>query len=152
MVRQRERRLRTQYALAVAGPVLTRTVAAHGMLTDQERIDARMAEGKLRDELRGSDLLNEAVRDAIEDARRRGAVVTVFDEGGLDGIDEARRGEIRDELADVIAEACTGRLIIRSARDPHVAVTVVGRTGAGGPSDEDSVVLWCEIPREASTA
>lgn len=150
-VRQRERRLRTQYALAVAGPVLSRVVAAHGMLTGAERLQARLAEGRLRDELRGASLLNDAVRTAIEDARRRGVAVTVFDEGGLDDLGEERRAEIRDELAAVLTDADSGRVIIRAARDPKVAVTVVGRAGAGDSSDEDSVALWHEIPREAAT-
>ncbi|KAB1867555.1 hypothetical protein [Microbacterium algeriense] len=149
-VRQRERRLRTQFALAVAGPVLSRVVAARGDLTDQERFDARLAEGRLRDELRGADLLNDAVRNAIEAARRRGSVVTVFDEGGFDEIDEERRREIRDELAVVLERAHTGRLIIRSARDPRVAVTVVGRAGSRSSGDDDAVDLWHEIPRRGS--
>lgn len=149
-VRQRERRLRTQFALAVAGPVLSRVVAARGSLSDQERLDARLAEGRLRDELRGADLLNDAVRNAIEAARRRGATVTVFDEGGFDGIDEDRRREIRDELAGVLTQAQTARLIIRSARDPRVAVTVVGRAGSRSSVDDDAVDLWHEIPREGS--
>ncbi|MGF6823258.1 hypothetical protein M2317_002169 [Microbacterium sp. ZKA21] len=151
-VRQRERRLRTQYALAVAGPVLSRTVAAHGILTDAERLDARLAEGRLRDELRGASLLNEAVRTAIEAARRRGVAVTVFDEGGLDGVDEKRRGEIRDELAGVLTGVDEGRVIIRAAHDPNVAVTVVGRAAGGNTADEDSVLLWHEIPRAAASA
>lgn len=149
LVRQRERRLRTQFALAVAGPLLSRTVAARGSLTEDERLDARLAEGRLRDELRGADLLNDAVRDAIEAARRRGAVVTVFDEGGLDGVDELRRIEIRDELAAVLAQAHAGRLIIRSAKDERTAVTVVGRVGSGSSRDDDSVDVWHEIPRIA---
>ncbi|WP_319031667.1 hypothetical protein [Microbacterium algeriense] len=149
-VRQRERRLRTQFALAVAGPVLSRVVAARGDLTDQERFDARLAEGRLRDELRGADLLNDAVRNAIEAARRRGSVVTVFDEGGFDEIDEERRREIRDELAVVLERAHTGRLIIRSARDPRVAVTVVGRAGSRSSGDDDAVDLWHEIPRRGT--
>ncbi|MFF7293477.1 hypothetical protein ACFY9N_13195 [Microbacterium sp. NPDC008134] len=151
LVRQRERRVRTQFALAVAGPVLSRTVATRGALTEDERLEARLAEGRLRDELRGADLLNDAVRDAIESARRRGAVVTVFDEGGLDGVDEARRREIRDELAGVLAEAHAGRLIIRSAKDDRTAVTVVGRVGSGSSRDDDSVDVWHEIPRVAET-
>jgi len=146
-VRQRERRLRTQFALAVAGPVLSRVVAARGVLDEQERMDARLAEGRLRDELRGADLLNDAVRNAIEAARRRGVVVTVFDEGGFDGIDETRRELIRDELAVVLSRAQTARLIIRSARDPRVAVTVVGRAGSRASGDDDAVDLWHEIPR-----
>lgn len=149
LVRQRERRLRTQFALAVAGPVLSRTVATRGELSDSERLDARLAEGRLRDELRGADLLNDAVRDAIEAARRRGAVVTVFDEGGLEGIDEERRVAIRDELAAVLAEAHAGRLIIRSAKDDRTAVTVVGRVGSGSSPDDDAVDVWQEIPRRA---
>lgn len=149
LVRQRERRLRTQFALAVAGPVLSRTVASHGVLTEDERLEARLAEGRLRDELRGADLLNDAVRDAIAAARRRGATVTVFDEGGLDDIGEERRGEIRDELAGVVAAAQAGRLIIRSARDDRTAVTVVGRGGSGSSRDDDSVDIWHEIPRRA---
>ncbi len=146
LVRQRERRVRVKYALAAAGPVLTRTVASHGRLTDEERLEARLAEGRLRDELRGASLLNDAVRDAIRDARLRGIAVTVFDAGGLDGLDEARRAEIRDELAGVLSRAEEGRVIIRAARDAHTALTVVGRSGAS--SDEDSVGLWHEIPRE----
>lgn len=150
-VRQRERRLRTQFALAVAGPVLSRVVASRGALDDRERLDARLAEGRLRDELRGADLLNDAVRNAIDVARRRGAVVTVFDEAGFDGIDEERRIEIRDELAAVLTRARSARLIIRSARDPRIAVTVVGRAGMRSSGDDDSVDLWHEIPRDAAS-
>jgi len=147
-VRQQERRLRTQFALAVAGPVLGRAVATRGALDEDERLEARLAEGRLRDELRGADLLNDAVRDAIAEARRRGAVVTVFDEGGLDDVAEERRARIRDELATVIREANAERFIIRAARDPRTAVTVVGRGGSGSPSDDDAVDVWHEIPRD----
>ncbi|WP_433584424.1 hypothetical protein [Microbacterium hydrocarbonoxydans] len=148
-VRQRERRLRTQFALAVAGPVLSRVVAAHGVLDEDERLEARLAEGRLRDELRGASLLNDAVRDAIAEARRRGVAVTVFDEGGLDELAEERRAQIRDELAGVLADARADRLIIRAARDERVAVTVVGRASAGSSRDDDAVDLWHEIPRHA---
>ncbi|MEV4738146.1 MULTISPECIES: hypothetical protein [unclassified Microbacterium] len=146
-VRQQERRLGTHFALAVAGPVLARAVATHGMLDDAERLEARLAEGRLRDELRGADLLNDEVRDAIEDARRHGAAVTVFDEGGLDDVAEARRAEIRDELASVLRASVAERWIIRAARDPRTAVTVVGRAAAGDSSDDDAVDVWHEIPR-----
>lgn len=148
LVRQRERRIRVKYALGAAGPVLTRTIASHGHLTEDERLEARLAEGRLRDELRGASLLNDAVRTAIHDARLRGVAVTVFDEGGLDELDERRRDEIRDELAGVITRAVSERVIIRAARDDRIAVTVVGRSGTGDSSDEDAVGLWSEIPRE----
>lgn len=149
VVRQKERRVRAQRALVIAGPVLSRTVASHGELTDEERTSARLAEGTLRDELRGAGLLNDAVRRAIADARMRGTVVTVFDEGGLEGIEDARLAEIRDELAEVLQAARTNRLIIRAGRDEQIAVTVVGRD-AGGAHDDDAVDLWHEIRRSAS--
>lgn len=148
LVRQRERRVRAQRALAVAGPVLSRAVAARGELSEDERLEARLAEGTLRDELRGGTLMSEAVREAITEARRAGATVTVFDEGGLDGIDETRIEEIRAELADVLARAHSNRLIIRAGRDETNAVTVVGRT-VGGAVDDDAVELWHEIRRVA---
>ncbi|MFC7789291.1 hypothetical protein ACU045_09945 [Microbacterium sp. MAHUQ-60] len=148
LVRQRERRVRAQRALAIAGPLLTRTVASHGELTEQERLEARLAEGTMRDELRGASLLNDAVRQAISDARVRGTVVTVFDEGGLEGTDERRLNEIRDELAEVLARARSNRVIIRAGRDDDIAVTVVGRA-AGGSHDDDAVDLWHAIRRDA---
>ncbi len=146
-VRQRERRVRVQRALAVAGPVLARTVASGGALDAGERMEARIAEGTLRDELRGPGLLDDDVRAAIEAARRRGATVTVLDEGGLDGIDEAARGAIRAELAETLRSARSDRLYIRTSPHEQVAVTVVGRSAAAdGLSDEDAVELWREIP------
>ncbi|MGX1793589.1 hypothetical protein ACWIDW_11690 [Microbacterium sp. NPDC055312] len=148
LVRQRERRVRAQRALAIAGPVLSRTVATRGQLTEDERLQARLAEGTLRDELRGGNLMNAAVRDAITAARRGGATVTVFDEGGLDGIGEARIEEIRAELAGVLQRADSRRLIIRAGRDETNAVTVVGRS-AGAATDDDAVDLWHEIRRVA---
>ncbi|MDY0908972.1 hypothetical protein [Microbacterium sp. CFBP9034] len=146
-VRQRERRVQVQEALAVAGPVLTRTVATGGSLSDDERLQARLAEGRLRDEMRGPRLLDEEVRAELERARRRGANVTVLDEGGLEGLDEETLAIIRAQLADALRSASSERLYIRTSPDERVAVTVVGRSPAvGAPSDEDGVDLWREIP------
>lgn len=150
-VRVRERRVRAQTALAIAGPVLTRVVASGGRLSAQEREAARLAEERLRDELRGSVLLNDAVREAIARARARGASVTVLDEGGLDGIPEARRSQIRDEIADVLRDVGALKVIIRAAGRSNVAVTMVGRANAGDNADDDAVELWHEVPRAAPT-
>ncbi len=146
-VRQRERRLQVQKALAVAGPVLTRTVANGGALSDQDRLEARLAEGRLRDEMRGPRLLDDDVRAELERARRRGANVTVLDEGGLDGLDDETLTIIRGQLAETLRTASSDRLYIRTSPDERVAVTVVGRSpSVGAPSDEDAVDLWREIP------
>ena len=144
--RQRERRIQVQRALAVAGPVLTRTVASGGSLDEEERTQARLAEGRLRDEMRGPRLLDDAVHAEPERARRRGTNVTVLDEGGLDGLDEATLTIIRTQLAETLRAARSDRLYIRTSPHERVAVTVVGRSNAGpGLSDEDAVDLWREI-------
>nr|WP_208382514.1 hypothetical protein [Microbacterium ulmi] len=147
--RQRERRVQVQRALAVAGPVLARTIATGGELDDEERLSARVAEGTLRDELRGPRLLDDDVRTELAAARRRGATVTVLDEGGLEGLDETSLAAIRAQLAGTLRTSRSDRLFIRTAAHDTVAVTVVGRSGASdGMSDEDAVDLWSEIPRD----
>lgn len=145
--RQRERRIQVQRALAIAGPVLTRVVRSAGHLDQEGRAAAHLAEGLLRDELRGARLLDDEVRAALEAARRSGVAVTVLDEGGLDGVDAASLATIRAELAQTIRAARSRRLYIRTAPHDTVAVTIVGRQEADGAlSDDDSVDLWREIP------
>ncbi|TQJ32747.1 hypothetical protein [Microbacterium sp. SLBN-146] len=146
LVRQRERRVQVQQALAVAGPVLARVVATGGLLDVDDRLEARLAEGRLRDELRGPRLLDDDVRAELERARRRGASVTVLDEGGLDGLDEDSLAVIRHQLAETLRNAASDRLYIRTSPHESIAVTVVGRSGSDqGLSDEDAVDLWSEI-------
>lgn len=146
--RQRERRVQVKRALAVAGPVLARTVASGGQLTDDERSQAQTAEGTLRDELRGGRLLDDDVREALAAVRRRGTAVTVLDEGGLDGVGDEALVAIRAQLAEGLRGAHSDRLYIRTSPHETIAVTIVGRSGVDGSlSDEDSVDLWLEIPR-----
>ncbi|GLJ62141.1 hypothetical protein GCM10017576_22710 [Microbacterium barkeri] len=151
LVRRRERRERVQYALQVAAPVLTQVIASGGALTDEQRAAAWLAEGALRDELRGARLLDDDVRRVIATLREGGAAVTVLDEGGLDDLGDDALSAIRAELAQTLASADAGRIIIRTAPHPDIAVTIVGRAAAGGHSDEDAVALWHEIRRPAAS-
>lgn len=146
--RQRERRVQVQRALQAAGPILGRTIETGGNLRPAERLEARLAEGRLRDELRGPRLLDDEVRAELEAARRRGITVTMLDEGGLEDLAEPELAAVRGELADILRSASSTRLIIRTSPHERVAVTIVGRSGDGESlSDEDSVELWHEIPR-----
>lgn len=150
---QRERRMQVQRALEVAGPVLARTIATDGRLEERDRTEARIAEGRLRDELRGARLLDDDVRAALDAARRRGAVVSVIDEGGLEGLPDDALGAIRADVAAALREARSDRLYVRASPDPDIAVTVVGRVASIlGLSDEDRVDLWREIPRPVADA
>jgi len=147
--RQRERRIQVQRALAVAGPILSRAIEQSGRLDERERTEARIAEGQLRDELRGARLLDDGVRAELDAARRRGATVSVLDEGGLEGLSDDELQRIRAELAAAVHDAVSQRLYVRSSTHPEIAVTVVGRSAAGSLPDEDSVDLWREIARPA---
>lgn len=150
--RRRERRVRVQQALAVAGPILIRTIESDGDLEPEERERARLAEGSLRDELRGPRLLDEAVRARLQEARLRGSTVTVLDEGGLDAAAPAALDRIRSELADALDGASSERIYIRTSPHPRVAVTVVGRSRRRDDPDGDEVVdLWHEIAHPRPT-
>lgn len=140
--RRRERRERVQYAIAVAGPVLSRVIAAQGRLEPDERERALRAEAALRDELRGAVFLDDAVRRTIAHARESGRIVSLYDEGELDEAAPEQIARVRAEVARIIAGADAERIIVRTSSLPGVAATVVGR-GSG----EDDVDLWEEIPR-----
>lgn len=144
--RRRERRVRVQQALAVAGPILIRTIETDGDLEPAEREQARVAEGSLRDELRGPRLLDEAVRERLQEARLRGSTVTVLDEGGLDATAPDALERIRADLAAALEGASSERIYIRTSPHPRVAVTVVGRSRRrDDPGGDEVVDLWHEI-------
>lgn len=145
-VRQRERRKRVQFALSIAGPVLGATISRGGALDDDERMQAYLAEGALRDELRGGSLLSDAVRARILDIRQAGGTVTLIDEGGLEGLSPQRCAQLHEELAAALEEVGPLRVIIRAARHEDTAVTVVGRSGEH--TDDDAVALWRVLSRD----
>ncbi len=146
--RQRERRLHVQRALQAAGPILARTIENGGNLRAADKQAARRAEASLRDELRGNRLLDDDVRAEIDAARRRGSAVSLFDEGGLEGLGAADLKGIRSELAGILRESVSERVIIRTSPHHEIAVTIVGRSsGESAGGDDDQVDLWREIRR-----
>lgn len=154
-----ERQLRLRQTSRMAAPMLGEIVRSGGRLTEEERLECRYLEGAIRDEIRGRQLLNDEVRGEVMSARRRGIVVSMLDEGGIDDLDDAARAEILDRLAEAIRQTTADRLVIRTVPDdPATAVTVVGLSAAAGIADapgaesaDDEVDLWLEIPRDASS-
>lgn len=146
--RRRERRIQVQRALDVAGPVLVRTIESGGQLTEDERREARAAEGRLRDEMRGRRLLDDDVRAQLDAARARGTHVTLLDEGGLDELSEPELERVRSGIAAALVDAQSDRLYIRTSPHPDVAATVVGRSAGETDRAADEVVdLWVEVVR-----
>lgn len=138
--REHERRVQLDRARAVGEPMLRRVVETGGALTDGDRREAAIAEAQLRDEIRGAALLDDDVRIEIAAARRRGAHVSVFDDGGLEHLETDELARVRAEVAAAVRDAASTRIIVRSSPHERVVATVVGRELHG-----DDVDLWREI-------
>jgi len=157
-VHERQFRLSQTSAMAVA--MLEQIQAAGGDLTAAQRQECLHLEGAIRDEIRGRRLLNDAVRDEVMLARRRGATVTLLDEGGIDDLSDSELERVLNRLALAIHETDADKVIARTVPEgSDVAVTVVGlRSVADSDSvalgrdslEEDEVDLWLEIPRLAA--
>jgi len=155
-VHERQFRLGQTNSMALA--MLRVIEESGGDLSAAQRRECLLLESAIRDEIRGRVLLNDAVRGAVMDARRRGTVVTLLDEGGLDELTQTRLDRVLDQIADAV-RSCTGdRIIVRTVVEGPVAVTVVGLrsvaaiTGGEDAGDEDensddAIELWLEIAR-----
>ncbi|GAA1226052.1 hypothetical protein [Rhodoglobus aureus] len=152
-----ERQFRLEQTGAMALTMLERIQGTNGDLSEAERRECLNLEGAIRDEIRGRKLLNDAVRDQVMIARRRGATVTLLDEGGIDDLSDADLDRVLNRLALAIQSTSADRVIARTVPEgSDVAVTVVGLHSAGdGESsalgqdslEEDVVDIWLEIPR-----
>jgi hypothetical protein len=126
--------------LRTALPALNLIAALGGDLNDDQKREALLLEAGLRDEIRGEALLNDAVRQAIKDARLRGVEVLVLDEGGLEGLKPQALEELLGRVARSAATVAEGRLTIRSPKGEDWKITVVAvRPGAAAPD------LWLKL-------
>jgi hypothetical protein len=141
-----ERQRRLEHTYTMAEPLLSEVVRSGGELTEEQRAECLLLEATMRDEIRGRGLLDDGVRGAVTRARRRGASVSLLDEGGLDELDEARRAAVLARLAAAIDGTDADTLIVRSVpRAAEVAVTVVGLRGADTEDDDADVAVWLEL-------
>jgi hypothetical protein len=141
-----ERQHRLEHTYTMAEPLLTEIVRCEGELTDEQRAECLLLEATMRDEIRGRGLLNDEVRRVVTAARRRGAAVSLLDEGGLDELDAERRETVLTQLAGALDGADADTLIVRTVpRAEDVAVTVVGLKAPQGDDEDSDVTLWLEI-------
>lgn len=151
-----ERQFRLGQTSSMALAMLRVIEESGGELTEAQKRECLLLESSIRDEIRGRVLLNDAVRREVMAARRRGAVVTLLDEGGLDDLSQSRLDRVLDRVADAVHSSKGDRIIVRTVNDDDVAVTVVGlrsvdNEGANAlvddESTDDEIELWLEIPR-----
>ena len=153
-----ERRYRLAQTARFAGGMLRQIVRSGGDLAEGDRQECRYLEGAIRDEIRGRRLLDDEVRAEVMAARRRGTIVSLLDEGGIDDLEDDDLHLVYRRLAAAIRESRTDRLVVRTVpRDSDVAVTVVGISVSDGGNaialgeedDEDELDLFLEIPRRS---
>lgn len=152
-----ERQFRLSQTSVMALPMLRTIQQRHGELSPAQRAECLHLEGAIRDEIRGRRLLNDAVREQVMLARRRGTTVTLLDEGGIDDIVGPELDRILDRLALALRDTAADKVIARTVPEgSDIAVTVVGlRTSDDGSAsllghdslEDDEVELWLEIPR-----
>ncbi|MFU8945597.1 hypothetical protein ACLRGF_02590 [Mycetocola zhadangensis] len=149
---QGERRRRLDQTAVRALPMLREIILSGGELSEEQRVESRVLEAGLRDEIRGRRLLNDRVRDSVLAARRRGATVSLLDEGTIDDLPETELTRVLDTVADAVDSTEATKMIIRTApNDTDVAVTLVALGPSTDPAEPgDSVRLWLEIPRKVS--
>jgi hypothetical protein len=152
-----ERQFRLGQTSAMALGMLRQIQESGGKLTDAQRQECVYLEGAIRDEIRGRKLLNNAVREEVMAARRRGATVTLLDEGGIDDLSDEDLDRVLNQLAAAIRETNSDKVIARTVPEgSDVAITVVGLRSAADADavalgqdslEDDEVYLWLEIPR-----
>ena len=152
-----ERQFRLGQTSTMALDMLRAIEESNGRLTEAQRQECLHLEGAIRDEIRGRKLLNDAVRDQVMTARRRGATVTLLDEGGIDDLSDEDLERVLNRLAEALAGTDADKVIARTVPEgSDVAITVVGLRTVGDGSasalgqealEDDEVSLWLEIPR-----
>ncbi len=155
-----ERQFRLDQTSMMALEMLRSIQASEGDLTDEERLECLHLEGAIRDEIRGRKLLNDAVREQVMRARRRGATVTLLDEGGIDDLSDDELERVLNRLAEALGGTDADKVIARTVPEgSDVAITVVGLRTVGDGSasalgqeslEDDEVDLWLEIPRSVA--
>lgn len=153
-----ERQQRLQHAGNTAAPILHRIIATNGLLDEDSRTECRVLEQALRDEIRGRGLLNSTTRQVISDHRRRGALVQVLDDGGLDKITAPALDTLLNDAAHQLESVQSSRIVIRTGQpETGIAITIVASTpdetaAALGLDADDEVDLWHTIPHPDTAA
>jgi hypothetical protein len=127
-----ERSRRLSETLRVSYPLLQKIAA--GQLDEESKNEAKLLEAQLRDSIRGRELIDSKMQEAIRSARLRGIEVVVLDEGGLAALAENAKAELRQKLAAELDQISSGRVTIRAPRGGKINATfVASRPGTATP-------------------
>lgn len=136
-----ERHRLVQASLTRVAPMLERIVAQNGALADHDKQEAILLEAQFRDGIQGNQLLNDAVRNAAREARKRGVEVTFNDQGGMNQLDPEEIAAIHESITQALDSTASGRLTVTAPSSEKYAVSIIAtRPDASGPD------LWLRLP------
>lgn len=121
------RRERSEELDSLVRPLLT-SLAGGAPLTPQLRSNAALLEAQLRNGLRARCFVGTSVATAATEAFRRGVVVELMDDGGLDHVVDSLRARVESLVTQEIELASDGQVTVR-VLPPHrrTLVTIVRR-------------------------
>ncbi len=120
-----ERASRLQEILGAAIPMLSEVAAAKNPLSPERKLQTKMLELSLRDEIRGRNLLSPEMKSEIARLRNLGCEVAVLDEGGTDHLSAESKNEILNRAVLALQDVTQGRVTIRSPKGESFVLTVV---------------------------
>ncbi len=120
-----ERASRLQAILGAAIPMLSEVAAAKNPLSPERKLQTKMLELSLRDEIRGRNLLSPEMKSEIARLRNLGCEVAVLDEGGTDHLSAESKNEILNRAVLALQDVTQGRITIRSPKGESFVLTVV---------------------------
>lgn len=136
-----ERKTRIEGALRAAQPVLQRIIDLNGRLSEADKYELLLTESALRDEVYGKNLLDDGVRIAARDARRRGVEITMVDDGGMDSASIDTASGIRTSIARAIESASSGTVAVRAPKGESFMVSITTQRPEASKPD-----LWLRLP------
>lgn len=123
-----ERQHRLSQVLGTAVPLLSVIKDMKAPLNEELRQSAKLVEASLRDNLRGRDLLNQAMANEVQRLRNLGVEVLILDEGGTESLSPAERNELLNKAVAALQVVTQGRVTIRSPKADEFKLTVVATT------------------------
>ena len=123
-----ERQKRLSQVLGTAVPLLSVIKDLKAPLDEELKRSARIDEATLRDNLRGRDLLNQAMTNEVQRLRNLGVEVLILDEGGTESLSQLERDELLNKAVTALQVVTQGRVTIRSPKADVFKLTVVATT------------------------
>lgn len=135
-----ERKSRLVYVFDQALVALSYISSMKKPLAKEFKERVLLLEAKLRDEIRGRFLVNDAVRRAVTEARKRGVQVLLLDEGGLENLGDSQRDAVLANVVSAIDSVKSGKVTVRSPiGEKHLVTVVATRPGTKSPD------LWLKF-------